>query len=338
MSTARTWRAGISAFAVVITAVVVALVATAASASKLAKPLIGESSPVGSNPNQQAITNGQRIAARKYGFAFKTLDANLSADKQVSDIDSLVSQGAKGITSWTLDPGAADAAYSRAAKSGAIVVGFNSVSRFITTTVAQQTDFATRGSKCAPFKNAARYIAARIPHAKVFVIGGPPVPSIGYRVDCFTAAANTDGLDIVAKQNNVKDTAATAQPIVQDMFTRHPDVQAIWTSNEPSTMGAAAAMSSTRKKVWSGGTKGVIIIGNNGSQDAISAIKAHKMSVTYDGNSPQAGAMAVWAIAEKLKKHKRPPKLIVVKSTRYDSSNVNKYVPALKRKVNLPPL
>src|SRR5205823_1677842 len=62
MSTARTWRAGISAFAVVITAVVVALVATAASASKLAKPLIGESSPVGSNPNQQAITNGQRIA------------------------------------------------------------------------------------------------------------------------------------------------------------------------------------------------------------------------------------------------------------------------------------
>src|SRR5204862_123497 len=89
------------------------------------------------------------------------------------------------------------------------------------------------------------------------------------------------------------------------------------------------------KKVWSGGTKGVIIIGNNGSQDAISAIKAHKMSVTYDGNSPQAGAMAVWAIAEKLKKHKRPPKLIVVKSTRYDSSNVNKYVPALSVTENI---
>lgn len=300
--------------------------------------LIGESSPVGSNPNQRAITVGQQVIAREFGFAFKTLDANLSPDKQVSDVDTFISQGAKGITSWTLDPGAADAAYQRATKAGIAIVGFNSTSKFIATTIAQETDF---GTSCGPFKDAAKYIANRIPGAKLIVIGGPPVPSIFYRVNCFTAAAKADGLKVVGKQDNVKDTAATAQPIVQDLYTKHPDVQAIWCYNDPSCLGAAAVVQSVGKQAWSGKTKGVIIIGNNGSQEAIDAIKAGKMTATYDGNSPQAGAMAVWALAVHLKLGKpisAMPKVIPIKATRFDSSNVNSYIPALKRPVKVPPL
>lgn len=336
----RSRRAGIllAAVTVIALALVAARTASPATLGGSGKILIGESSPVASNPNQQAITHGQRVAAAKYGFAFKSLDANLSADKQVSDIDTFISLGAKGITSWTLDPGAADAVYSRAVKAGALVVGFNSVSKNIATTIGQETDF---GTSCKPFKDAAAYIAQRIPGAKVFVVGGPPVPSITYRVQCFIKAAKLRGLKVVAKQDNVKDTAATAQPIVQDMFTQHPDVQAIWAYNDPSALGGAAVMQSSGKKVWSGSTKGVIVIGNNGSQEAIDAIKAGKMSVTYDGNSPQTGAMAIWALALHLKLGKpvaSMPKVIMIKATRYDSSNVSSYVPALKRKVTLPPL
>ncbi len=328
-------RATIVVAAVLAVLVVLTSAAWGASARSSAKPLVGESSPVASNPNQQAITYGQRVATAKYGLAFKSLDANLSSDKQVSDIDTFISLGAKGITSWTLDPGAADAAYARAVKAGAYVVGFNSASKYIGTIIAQPTDY---GTTCAPFKDAAKYIAQRIPHAKVFVVGGPPVPSITYRVTCFQKAARANGLTILAKQDNVHDTAATAQPIVQDMYTKNPNVQAIWCYNDPSCLGAAAVIQAASKPVWSGSSKGVIIIGNNGSSDAIAAIKAHKMTVTYDGNSPQAGAMAIWAIAEKVLKHKQPPKVIPIKYTRYDISNASSYVVATKRKVTLPPL
>jgi hypothetical protein len=40
----------------------------------------------------------------------------------------------------------------------------------------------------------------------------------------------------------------------------------------------------------------------------------------------------------KLKLHKTPPKVITIKTTRYDASNVSSYVSAMKRKVTLPPL
>src|SRR5205823_14835368 len=71
-----------------------------------------------------------------------------------------------------------------------------------------------------------------VPKGKVIAIGGPPVPAITNYTNCFLKAAKTDGLSIVGKQYNVKDTAATAQPIVQDLLTKHPDVNAIWRSEE----------------------------------------------------------------------------------------------------------
>lgn len=328
-------RSAVIVGAVLASLAVLTSVAWGASARSSAKPLVGESSPVASNPNQQAITYGLRLATRKYGFSLKSLDANLSPDRQVSDIDTFITLNAKGIASWTLDPGAADAAYARAVKAGAYVVGFNSASKYIGTTIAQQTDY---GTSCAPFKDAAKYIAQRIPRAKVFVVGGPPVPSITYRTTCFQKAARSLGLTILAKRDNVKDTAATAQPIVQDMYTKNPNVQAIWCYNDPSCLGAAAVIQSVNKSAWSGKSKGVIIISYNGSEDAIAAIKARKMTVTYDGNSPQAGAMAIWAIAQKVLRRKQPPKVITIKYTRYDISNASSYVVATKRKVTLPPL
>lgn len=298
--------------------------------------VVGESSPIASNPNQQAITFGQQQVAKQLGWKLKTLDANLSPDKQVADIDTFISLKVAGITSWTLDPGAADAVYQRAAKAGIPIVGFNSESKFIETVVKQETDTA-----CAPFKDAAAYIAKRIPGAKMFVIGGPPVPSIFLRVRCFTQAAKANGLKVVAKQDNVKDRAETAQPIVENMFTKHPDVQAIWTFNDPSALGAAAVVQSRGKKAWSGNTKGIIIIGNNGSKEAIDAIKAGAMTVTYDSNSTEAGAAAIRALAVHVKLGKpisAMPKTVVIKATRYDISNADKYVPPLKRKVKVGPI
>lgn len=325
----------------------VALVATAALAgatdarsvstaavAPAATILIGESSPIASNPNQQAITYGQVQAGKKLGWKIRTLDANLSADKQVADVDTFISLKVKGITSWTLDPGAASAVYKRANSAGIPVVGFNSAGKFVSTNVAQATD-----SSCAPGRDQAKYVASRIPKAKVLVIGGPPVPSITLRVTCFTKAAKAAGLTVLAKRDNVKDTAQTAQPIVQDLLTKYPDVSAVFAYNDPSALGAAAALRANGKTVWSGSKKGVIVIGMNGSNEAIDAIKAGALTATYDGNSPNAGAAAIAALSCVVKKGKpmsAMPKTILIPATRYDSANAAKFVPPMKRAVVLP--
>ena len=87
---------------------------------------LGESSPVLSNPNQQAIAHGEDLAAKQEGWTVKHLDANLSPSKQVSDVDTFINLGVKGIVTWTLDPGTVAAAYKRALAKSIPIVDFGS--------------------------------------------------------------------------------------------------------------------------------------------------------------------------------------------------------------------
>ena len=116
---------------------------------------IGESSPILSNPNQQAITRGEQLAAKTFGWTVKTIDANLSPDKQVSDVDTLVNLSVKGLITWTLDPGAAGAAYKRALARRSPVVDYGSTQN-VTSSV-----FDERGYGCSTGTKSAAYIAKR---------------------------------------------------------------------------------------------------------------------------------------------------------------------------------
>jgi ribose transport system substrate-binding protein len=295
--------------------------------------LIGESSPVASNPNQQAITYGQREAAKKLGWRFRSLDANLSPDKQVSDIDTLINLGAKGIVTWTLDAGAAGAVHKRALDRGIPVVDFGSTQN-VTTAV-----FDERAWGCSQGDKAAAYIQKRIRGARLLVIGGPPVPSIVNYTNCFIKAAKRRGLKVLARRDNVKDTAQTAQPLVENMLTKYPDAQAIWGYNDPSALGAGAVVRAAGKRVWvEGKQKGIIIMGANGSKEAADGVKAGVMTLTWDAQPSEMGRIAVKVLSMHLKQGLaigRLPKVIVVPMIPWDAKNVARYVAPMKRTVGL---
>ena len=65
-------------------------------------------------PGQQEINLGLDAGAKELGWTNDVLDSNLSADKQVANVDTAISQQRNAIASWTLDPGAAAGAYERA--------------------------------------------------------------------------------------------------------------------------------------------------------------------------------------------------------------------------------
>jgi ribose transport system substrate-binding protein len=286
--------------AVAATAALVLLAVGQASGAKSASGLrLGESSPVLSNPNQQAIAHGEDLAAKLEGWSVKHLDANLSPSKQVSDVDTFINLGVKGIVTWTLDPGTVAAAYKRALATNIPIVDFGSTAN-VTSTVYDE-----RGYGCSMGLKAARYISSRIPHAKVLVVGGPPVPSITNYTNCFIKAAKAQGLVVQEVQKNVNDTATTAQPIVQSMLTKYPDTQAIWCYNDPSALGAGAVVKSSGKTVWSGSKKGIIVEGANGSNDAASGIKQGVITATWDPQADQMGLLSVELLAMKLKNRRR---------------------------------
>ena len=166
---------------------------------------VAYSNPVGAQPGQQDIVFGFERGARELGWEAASIDANLSPDKQVADIATMVSQGEDGIASWTLDPGAAAGAYGQAQAAGIPVVGVNSEGAGIDATVWWQLNRCGEGS---PIAELADYIADEKPGAKVLAVGGPPVPSIQAYERCFAEHAQADGLEIVGEAHNTRDTAA----------------------------------------------------------------------------------------------------------------------------------
>ena len=138
--------------AVVMAALAIAACGSDENGSSGGATKVAYSNPVGAQPGQQDIVFGFKAGAKELGWTAESIDANLSPDKQVADIATMVAQGEDGIASWTLDPGAAAGAYSQARAAHIPVVGVNSEGTGIDATVWWEINlcgsrFADRGAR-----------------------------------------------------------------------------------------------------------------------------------------------------------------------------------------------
>ena len=133
---------------------------------------VGESCAFADGPGVWPITRGQRERTAGLGWQFTSLDAALSAEKQANDIVELVEWRVDALTAYTLQTTLAEPGYERARAAGIPVVTFGSESPSAVAVIRQRVDSAL----CAA--NAAAYLAARVRHARVLVIGGPPIPAL----------------------------------------------------------------------------------------------------------------------------------------------------------------
>jgi ribose transport system substrate-binding protein len=304
--------------------------------TELESLVIGYSNPLAAEEGLRSVGYGAREAIKQLGLPWEVeeLDAKLSPDKQVSDIDTFISLDAKAIMSWTLDPGAADAAYKRAVDAGVAMIGLNSTSDHFASVMAADTD-----TTCVVAEDQAAYIANLIPEAKVLVIGGPPVPSITMSTDCFLDAAEGEGLEILEMQKEPTGTQAGGQKVAETLLLKHPDVQAMWVFSDGDALGASAALAAAGKQIWSGDQEGVVLLSRNGVQAAIDAIKAGKMTATWDNNQPLLGAAAIQILKQILVDNvpaAEVEKRVAIPSQLWDLETIDDYASPLEREVPLP--
>ena len=307
----------------------VASFAVAADSYKFA-----ESNPVASNQHQMAFNYGKKEMCKLVGAKFISADANLSPSKQIADIDTFIQQKVNGITSWTLDQGAATAVYERAQKAGIPVVTENSPGDFVSTVFVQEQNVTTKAQE-----DAAAFISKVYPGGKVLVIGGEPVPYILYVTKNMEEASKKAGLKVLARQDNMTDQADGAHVIVQDLLTKYPDVDAIWCFNDRSALGASAVVRAKGKNVYNAAKpkKGdIIITGMNGTREALEAVKAGILTATYAGQSEKVGAAEIellYRVASGKMKKKDMPSVIVCPFKRWDGTNVNTVAYPLDQKI-----
>ncbi len=295
-----------------------------------------ESNPVASNQHQMAFHYGKEQMCKLVHARFISADANLSPAKQVADINTFIQQKVNGITSWTLDQGAATAVYQRAHDAGIPIVTENSPGQFVNTVFVQEQNVTRKAQE-----DAARLIAGVYPGGKIIIVGGEPVPYILYVTRNMQNAAKEAGLKVLARQDNLTDQANGAHQIVQDLMTKYPDVNAIWCFNDRSALGASAAVRAMGKKVYDTARPkegGIIITGMNGTAEALDAVKAGVITATYGGQSEKVGAAEVellYRVASGKMAAKDMPSVIVCPYKRWDGANIGKVVYPLKRKIRM---
>jgi ribose transport system substrate-binding protein len=294
-----------------------------------AETLVGYISPVAAQPGQQMINNSLSISAKEKGWAIRVLDANLSPDRQVSHVDTLITLGAKAIGAWSLDPNAVAGAYDRARAQGIPVIGLNSTGEGVSNTVWWQIDTCNPGG---PYDDQAAWIAKQKPGAKVVVIGGPPVEAINNNVKCMTAAAKAAGLEVLTRVDNVKDSTSNAATLISDVLIRYPDVQVFWAYNDSSALGASASTIAAGKKIYNGkNPDGVMIFGINGDLDAIAAVKEGRLTGTWDPDPYATGFAIATAMEKAMADPKAKQEPIIVTSKLFDYQNIDTWAEGAKR-------
>jgi ribose transport system substrate-binding protein len=302
---------------------------TSAAASSGGSITVAYASPVASQPNQQELYAGMQQAAKSLGWKIEMLDSNLSANTQVSNIQTLIQEKVNAIATWTLDAGATAGIYSQAEAAGIPIIGMNSTGTGVASTVWYEDSTCKAGG---PADREAAEIAKKTPGASIILITLTGVPSIDASTACFQAAATKAGLKVLTVQSNTADNASGGDQLATNLLAKYPNVQAFYDYNDASAEGVASAVLAAGKTIMSGtSTTGIQIWGNGADSDGIAALKQDRITGTVDANLTESG----WAVVKVMKMlmAKQAIKQITVKSSIVDSSNVGTFVDPSKRTV-----
>lgn len=305
------------------------LIGVGAGAASAEEALLGYIPPIGAQPNQHVAISAMEKSGAPMGWSVRTLDPNLSADKQVAHIDTLLTLGAKAIAIEPLDENAIKGALSRAQAQGVPVVGVNAAGEGIASTVWWD-NIACREGRA--YDEQADWIAKRRPNAKVIIMGGPNAPAIRASIACFEKAAKKAGLTIIDRVDNLKDSSANASTLAADELVRFPDVDVFWAYNDGSALGISAAAIGSGKQTYTAGTPdGLMIFGVNGDKDAIAAIREGRVTGTWDPNPYALGLAIFTGMKNAIEKKGTPKDGLVVKMDLFTVDNVGTYVPSAER-------
>lgn len=237
---------------------------------------IGFTNPIASNDQLHLLQDAITARAAALGDKVIAVNDNLDPNKQVSDIDQLVAQGVNGIIVFPLDPNAIKPAVQRAEAAGIKTIGINlTLGNSKATSVAPFHASVDQGEQ-EMATGTANWVVQQL-HGKGNVLGvglGIPVPTIEYQMKVMQQVVTTGGLTWLGRVDNPTDDAAGAQAPVGQALLRFPTIDAILAYNDPSAIGAYAA-------VKAAGKAGQIrITGANGV--ALDQVRNGEIALSYD--------------------------------------------------------
>jgi len=265
--------------------------ADSAATSGAAKPggrLFGVSFQTMNNPFFVELNAGLLEVIEAHGDRLVTLDAQFNSLKQKNDCSDLVLQSAAGIFLNPVNWEGITGTLVQAKQKNIPVVVVDAPVKDADLVLCQvASDNVEAGRLAAQALNTVR------PDAKVVILHQSVNKACIDRVEGFKEElAKYPGMTILDTQEG-KGTAEGARPVMRDLLSRFPEVNAVFPINDPSALGAISAIESAGKLGQ------VTVVTVDGSKEAIAAIRAGKMLSTSAQFPREIGRVS----AQKLYEH-----------------------------------
>jgi fructose transport system substrate-binding protein len=258
-----------------------------------------------SNPFFGALAAAAQAEAAKYGIDVITAESKTAGDAatQVTAIQDMINRGVKGIS---LDPGnaaAVVAAVKQAMDAGILVVAVN------TETDPQDSVAATfETDNLAGGKLMGQWAKAKL--------GATParVALLDYDLTDKTSKARHDGFlagfgltdtsPEIAGEVQTQANADSGRTAMENLLSANPDINVVYTINEPMAVGAAAAIKAANLG------HDVIVVSIDGSCAGVQAVKDGQIGATVMQFPSKMGQMAVDAIKTYVETGAKPTGII----------------------------
>lgn len=274
-----------ASMAVVLAAAGCADTGTSPSASGDGQVVVGYSGYTLSNPYFAGLIQGLEQGADEHGFKLVQTNSNGDNDVQANDIANLVTQGAKYIVVSPADAQAIVPAVEQAKAAGATVVAISDTidSPDVQFTVAM--DHVKIGEQSA--QGIVDFLTAKngSPSGKIIDIQGIAGSSAAAdREKGFqNVISQYPDIEVVATADGGFDTDKTFQ-VMGSLLQAHPDVEAVFTSNDSEAQGATQAIRGAGLFKPVGETGHIFVTGNDAPAPAIADIRDGVQDMTVASN------------------------------------------------------
>jgi len=286
-----------------------AVIITLGSTAALAEPVIGLITKTETNPFFVKMKEGAGEAAQKSGAKLLSGAGKADGDNagQITAMENMIAGGAKTILITPSDSKAIIPAIKKAQAKGVMVIALDSP-----TDPAEATDalFATDNYQAGLLIGQYAKAAMSGKPAKIATLDLFPGHPVGAQrhngfLKGYGLASNEAKNNELAKPAEVVCMAdsfgdrAKGQTAMENCLQKNPDINLVYTINEPAAAGAYNALQKAGKE------KGVLIVSVDGGCDGVKDVAAGKIAATSQQYPLKMAAMGVEAGIEYAKSGKK---------------------------------
>jgi fructose transport system substrate-binding protein len=291
----RPWRFGLFAALLVLAVTVVVVSAAAAKpTAKSATVKVGLITKDATNPFFVKMHAGANAAAKKAGAELIYAAGKSSSDNagQITAIENMVTAGVKGILITVADAKAENAAIAQARAKGVLVIALDSPT---SPTTAVDALFATNNFNAGVFIG--KYARAATKGKKVMIAmldehAGSSVGALRHNgfLKGFGIKKNDKQIACVANGGGQQ---TQSQPAMENCLQKNPNINVLYTINEPSAAGAWTALKKAGKS-----KNAVTIVSVDGGCAGVRNVRAGVIDATSQQYPLRMASLGVAAVVK----------------------------------------